>query len=226
MSVRGLARCAVMSALLVAVQYCLGFVPGIELVTAVFSAYCFVCGTASGILTAVCFSLLRCLIYGFYPAVILLYLIYYPLLALAFSNLSKIPPKAFKIALLISALLCLTGFVFGIKISAVYRLRIRILFLILFIIFSALFVLTVIKRAELSSNAASAAAVMTVLFTLLDDVISPLMLGFSAKSAEAYFYGGFLVMLPQTLCASISVFILFEPLKRAFEAALRSSQKR
>ena len=66
-----------MTAALIAVQYALGFISGVELVTAVFASFCYAFGTKSGVLTAVAFSLLRCVIFGFMPNVVLLYLIYY-----------------------------------------------------------------------------------------------------------------------------------------------------
>ena len=40
-------------------------------------------------ITATCFSLLRCLLFGFYPNIIILYLIYYNLFALLFGTLGK-----------------------------------------------------------------------------------------------------------------------------------------
>ena len=68
------------------------------------------------------------------------------------------------------------------------------------------------------------AAVCTVMFTLLDDVITPLFMGYSAEAATAYFYTGFMAMLPQTICAAVSVFVLFLPLKKAFYSVKRSKE--
>ena len=64
--------------------------------------------------------------------------------------------------------------------------------------------------------AAAAAAVCTVLFTLLDDALYPLFYGVRGEAAVAYFYASFTAMLPQTVCALVSVSILFRPLTRVF----------
>ena len=61
---------------------------------------------------------------------------------------------------------------------------------------------------------ASVAAAFTVAFTLLDDVITPLFMGwglFSAASA-GYFYSSFLVLTVQVVCVIVSVCLLFVPL--------------
>ena len=63
------------------------------------------------------------------------------------------------------------------------------------------------------------AAVMTALFTLLDDIITPLMLGYGARSARVYFYNSLLVMGVQTACAVVTVSLLFLPLSKAFRTA-------
>ena len=78
---------AVFAALLIAAQICLAFLPGVEIVTALFIVYSFVFGVRRGVLAAVAFSLLRQLIFGFFPTVLILYLVYYPLLALLFGFL-------------------------------------------------------------------------------------------------------------------------------------------
>ncbi len=225
MSPKRLAECAVMAALLCAIQFALGFISGVELVTPVFAAFCYSAGARSGAFTAVAFSLLRCLIYGFYPSAIILYLIYYPLFALAFSLSGKVsPPRrvsplAAGVASFSCAALALSG---AIKISIIYSFRIKILLWALCVIFAALSLggifLPRIKNSDRtgkSVNAATLAGIMTVFFTLLDDVITPLFFGYSKQAAEVYFYGGFLAMLPQTVCATLSTFLLFDPLTRA-----------
>lgn len=68
-------------ALLIAAQYLLSAVKGVELVTVIFLSFCFSFGTMKGVACAIGFSLLRCFLFGFFPNVIILYLIYYPTFA-------------------------------------------------------------------------------------------------------------------------------------------------
>lgn len=79
-----------MTALLIAAQLALSMVAGVEIVTALFSAYCFAFGVRRGMVVGTCFSLLRCLIFGFFPTVIILYLVYYNLFAVVFGTAGKI----------------------------------------------------------------------------------------------------------------------------------------
>lgn len=60
----------------------------------------------------------------------------------------------------------------------------------------------------------AAAVVFTVLFTLLDDVITPLIYGFHPNAAKVYAIQSLTAMIPQSVCAAISVAILFAPLQR------------
>ncbi len=78
---------AVFVALLIAAQLCFAFLPGVEIITVLFIAYSFTFGVKRGMLAAVAFSLLRQLVFGFFPTVLILYLVYYPLLALLFGFL-------------------------------------------------------------------------------------------------------------------------------------------
>ena len=75
---------AIYTALLICVQFVLSGVAGVELVTVFFLAFCFSVGVKAGITVAVCFSVMRCFLFGFYPTVITLYLIYYTGFALFF----------------------------------------------------------------------------------------------------------------------------------------------
>ncbi|MBR2646126.1 MAG: hypothetical protein IKD47_01005 [Clostridia bacterium] len=163
---------AVFVALLIAVQLCLSLVPGVELVTVLFVAYAFVFGVKRSVIAAIAFSLLRQLVFGFFPTVLVLYLVYFPLLAITFGALGK-------------------------------KLRLSL---------RALIVLTVI------------ACGCSACFTLLDNVITPLWYGYSARAAEIYFYASFSVMLPQVICAAVSVFFLFLPLQKAFSLVKRGLQ--
>ena len=217
--------CAVMTALLIAVQYVLGFVSGIELVTVVFLSFCYVFGVKCGLLTGLAFSLLRCLLFGFMPNVILLYLVYYSLFALLFGFVGKknILPWICPALLAVLATACAYFALSGLPISILYKTRVSTMLWILLGISLAILVfyivLVITKKGNQGRELASVtalAAVCTVMFTLLDDVITPLVLGYSAEAAAAYFYTGFIAMLPQTICAAVSVFVLFLPLKKAF----------
>lgn len=237
MKTKQLAYCAVMTALLIAVQYALSFVSGVELVTVFFMCFCYVFGIRCGILTAVAFSLLRCLLFGFMPNVLALYLIYYIIFAAVFGAAGKYGIPAWICPVLLTFMAAASAYfaVSGIPISALYKKRTGIMLWILsaiFVLLLAVYIfLTLKKRSAVGSELASVTALasfLTVAFTLLDDIITPLFLGFTAETAQAYFYAGFLSMLPQTICAAVSVFALFLPIKRTFAAVLNfgGDQKR
>ena len=80
---------AVFTALLLGAQYALWFVKGVEVVTVLLLVFSYRFGVRCGVLSAVAFSLLRCLLFGFFPNVVLLYLIYYPLFAACFGGLGN-----------------------------------------------------------------------------------------------------------------------------------------
>ena len=223
MDVRRVAYCAVAVALLIAVQYALSFVAGVELVTVILLCFCYVFGVRCGLLTATAFSLLRCFIFGFYPAVIALYLIYFNIFALIFGLAGKhktavwLPP----VLLLLIAVPCAVFATVGVPVSAVYQRRVKVMLWILFCISAAILIFytvsATLKRGGGELAAVTALAVYcTVCFTLLDDIITPLFYGFTPDAAAAYFYAGFLSMLPQTVCAAVSVAALFIPLKKLF----------
>ena len=60
------------------------------------------------------------------------------------------------------------------------------------------------------------AVVSTVMFTMIDNVITPLFYGYSLQTAIAYFYSSLTFMIPQIICVGISVGILFMPLSKVF----------
>ena len=70
---------AVFVALLIAAQLVLSAVPSVEVVTVLFAAFAFSFGTCRALTAATAFSLLRQLVFGFFPTVLILYLIYYNL---------------------------------------------------------------------------------------------------------------------------------------------------
>lgn len=63
----------------------------------------------------------------------------------------------------------------------------------------------------------AAAAVFTILFTLLDDVITPLISGFWGNAAKVYFLQSLTAMIPQTICAAVTVSLLFIPLTKVIK---------
>lgn len=89
---RSAKECASLSAfvaLLIASQLVLSIVPGVEIVTVLFVAFSLVMGARRAVFAATAFSLLRQFVFGFFPAVLLLYLIYFNLLALCFGLLGR-----------------------------------------------------------------------------------------------------------------------------------------
>lgn len=153
---------AVFTALLLAAQYALWFVKGVELVTVLLLVFSYRFGVRCGVLSAVAFSLLRCLLFGFFPNVVLLYLLYYPLFAACFGLLG----------------------------NALYRrtgVRVQMLLTVL-------------------------AVLLTALFTLLDDALTPLLYGYTKEAALAYFLASLPTMAVQTVCAAVTVLLLFRPL--------------
>lgn len=160
---RDLALIAMFSALLIGVQFAFSFTYGIEFVSVTLAMFSLVFGWKKGLAVAVSFSLLRCILFGFFPTVVVLYLAYYPLYAAICALIGKIRGRAQYPVLVI------------------------------------------------------AVAIMTVCFTLIDDVVTPLMLGMKGKAWLGYFYGSFLAMAPQTVCAAVSTLVLYMPIKRLFE---------
>lgn len=93
-------------ALTIAVQLCLSFLPGVELVTVLFVAFSFAFGCKRGMAAATVFSLLRQLVFGFYPTVLVLYLIYYNGLALLFGGLGRRRKLTAKTIVWLTAVAC------------------------------------------------------------------------------------------------------------------------
>lgn len=230
------------AAILIAAQYVLGFVSGVEIVTALLLSFSAYFGALCGMITAVAFSILRCFIWGFYPSVIVLYLIYYPLFALLCGTLGRLTEDKMKG---VAAFVCVNAAVAAIgacsavcaalgliKISRLYAASLKALFWTLFgvcaaflIVFDGIYAAYKLKKTDGAALKvfvlAAAAALSTVCFTLLDDVITPLMTGMGKLSALGYFYSSFLAMLPQTVCAVVSVLTLYPPVTFALSKACR-----
>lgn len=88
-SAKECAYIAVFVALVIALQIVLSALPGVELVTVMFTAYAFAMGAKRGMIAATCFSLLRQMIFGFFPTVLILYIVYYNVLTLLFGLVGK-----------------------------------------------------------------------------------------------------------------------------------------
>ena len=97
---------AVFVALTIAAQLCLSFLPGVEVVTVLFVAFSFAFGCRMGLMAATVFSLLRQFLFGFFPTVLILYLIYYNLIALLFGFLGKWKGLSLKKIVALTALSC------------------------------------------------------------------------------------------------------------------------
>lgn len=240
-----IAYIAVMCALLIGGQYIFSFVAGVEIVTLLLACFSAVLGGRRGAMCGVAFSLLRCLVFGFYPSVVVLYLIYYPLFAVVFGALGGIPrsffeepPLLFVIAvnvlLLGLAAACGLAALLGlIVITRVWRATLTVLLWViaalctgLCLSFDAL--LFVKKRLGRDTSAlmrviafTAVAAVCTVCFSLLDDVITPLFYGFSREAALTWFYTSFTAMLPQTVCTVVTMCTLFAPVTAVLERVRR-----
>ncbi len=240
---KNIAYIAVMTALLIGGQFALSFVAGVEVVTVLLLCFSAYFGIIIGVTTAVCFSTLRLSLWGFAPNVVLLYFIYFPLFALLFGLLGKVKDDTFdsakaRLIIAVNALLfvlaaaALSCALFGlIKVSKLYAMTVRVFLyvvaglcgglLVAFNVFCALVKSKVLKsgRPLKIFLFTAVAAVCTVCFTLLDDVISPLIVGMDSLTALTYFYGSFLAMLPQVICTVATVSTLYFPLTFALTKA-------
>lgn len=106
-SAKEIALMSIMTALLLASQFVLAAIQGVEVVTVFLLSFCVAFGARRGMLVATAFSLMRCFIYGFFPNVVILYLVYYNFFALVFGLLGwvivKMPVYAKIIILTIAA---------------------------------------------------------------------------------------------------------------------------
>lgn len=231
-----IAYTAMMTALLIGGQVALGFVAGIEVVTVLLLTFSYCFGIWCGVYAAIAFSLLRCFIWGFYPSVILLYLVYYPLFAALFGLLGKIRSEIYDrapvwLAVVINVILlsitatCVSCAVLNlIKVSRLYKKTVTVLLYVIAGLCAGLDlafnVLYILRKCNVTKTGTylrlffltAIASVCTICFSLLDDVISPWILGMQAQAALTYFYASFLAMLPQTVCTIVTVTTLFYPL--------------
>lgn len=168
-----IALIGVYTALLIGGQVALSAISGVEVVSVLLASFALHYGIKRGMLVATAFSLLRCLVFGFFPNVIILYLIYYNLFATAFGALGKrykreMNPK-------------------------------RHVFIV------------------------AVGVAFTILFTLLDNVITPLYYGLDYKTAFGYAYTSLYAVLPQVLCAILTFSLFIRPLAKILKITDRIS---
>lgn len=72
------------------------------------------------------------------------------------------------------------------------------------------------------ASVVATAAVCTISFTLLDDLLYPVFYGAWGDPAIAYFYAAFPFMIPQTVCTIVTVSLFFPPLYKIFDKARKS----
>lgn len=239
-----IAYTAVACALLISGQYVFSFAAGVEIVSLLLVCFSYTFGVKDGVVCAIAFSLLRCLLYPFSLTAFILYLVYYPALASVFGGLGHIKQSAFEkypwyFALAVNVLLisiasacAVCDILDVIKVPKFAKVAINVFLWIifglcagLFIAFDGLLIAKKIFKKDTSDllkliTFASIAAVCTICFTLLDDIITPLVAGATPLAALAYFYASFTAMLPQTVCTIVSVDALFLPLTAVFERVL------
>ena len=107
-------------------------------------------------------------------------------------------------------------FVFGFQINVI------VLYLVYYNLFAVFFgwlgARFTGKNALLKTVVVVASTVVfTAMFTLLDDVITPLIYGFNENAARVYFYQSLTALIPQTVCAAVTVTLLFHPLTRVIK---------
>ena len=106
-SAKDCAYIAVFVALTIAAQLAMSVLPGVEVVTVLFISFSFVFGIKRGVIAATAFTLLRQFVFGVFPVVLVLYLIYFNLLACIFGTLGKKWKPTVKNLIYLTAIACL-----------------------------------------------------------------------------------------------------------------------
>lgn len=146
-------------AIILTSQVALSAFPNIEVVTLFCTLFFYLFGVKRGLILAVAFSFIRCIIFGFYPTVIILYLVYYSLFALVVGLM-------------------------GDKFNHKYTFK-RHIVLIITVCF------------------------LSCVFTLLDDIITPLFYGLYNEAFYSYFIASLPFMLSSVLCTLVSISLIF-----------------
>ena len=163
---KNIAIISLFTALLIGGQLALSAVSGIEIVTVLFFTFAYVFGVKRSLFVANAFTILRCLIFGFFPNVTVLYLVYYNMFAVVVGLIGK-------------------------RFKRAYSIKKHLLLVCL-----ALF--------------------LTASFTLLDNVITPLIYAYTPQASTAYWYASIYTLIPQLICTVATVSLLFYPLYSAF----------
>lgn len=61
------------------------------------------------------------------------------------------------------------------------------------------------------------AVIMTIMFTVLDNIITPLWFSFSLETAKAYWLMSLTAVIPQVICTIITVFLIFPILIKLYK---------
>lgn len=161
-----IALISIVTALLIGGQFILSGISGVEVVTVLLLSFSYFFGVRRGLLVANAFSLLRCFIFGFFPIVIILYLVYYNLFVLVFGLL-------------------------GIKFKKKLNIKIHTILVIV-------------------------ACIMTIFFTGLDDILTPLYYRYSLSAMKAYAFASLTAVIPQVISTVFTVVLLLPILIRMF----------
>ena len=107
-------------------------------------------------------------------------------------------------------------FIFGFQINVI------VLYLVYYNLFAAFFGWLGTRFSGETTPAktlmvVASAVVFTVFFTLLDDVITPLIYGFHKNAAKAYFLGSLTAVIPQSICTLVTVSVCFHPLTKVIK---------
>lgn len=117
------------------------------------------------------------------------------------------------IATVFSLLRC---FVFGFQVNVI------VLYLIYYNLFAVFYgwlgtrftgKISLLKQGVIVASAMA----FTVCFTMLDNVLTPLMYGFHQNAAKVYFLQSLTAVIPQTICAMVTVALLFMPLTKVIQ---------
>ncbi len=155
------------TALLIGGQVALAGVSGVEIVTLLITAFAFYFGVIRGTVLATVFSVMRCFVFGFFPHILILYLVYYNVFAVVIGLIGKAMNRELN-----------------------FKKHILVVL---------------------------AVAILTILFTLLDNIITPNFFGYTSDATKAYWVTSLTAVIPQTICAIVSVGLLNMPLVKLFD---------
>lgn len=82
MKARDLALVSIYTAMLIGGQLIFSWIAGIEIVTVLLVAFCYSFGAKRSLVLVNAFLWLHCIIFGFFPTVVILYIVYYNLFAI------------------------------------------------------------------------------------------------------------------------------------------------